>query len=285
MIPRFVLIVGAMKAGTTTLFRWLSEHPAIAPCSLKEPDFFSRRDLHERGMSWYEGLWEWRAGEHRWALEASTSYTMRPAREGVAGRVASEPREWRAVYLVRDPVERIRSHYAHHLVRSGRSGQVTREVRRDALDFSRYAMQLDPWVDALGRDAVLVLRHDALAHEPFETLARTLRFLDLPPLPDEARSEAPDTAAHNTRAELAGHQVLSRLLRRLPPLELVRKALPAGLRRRLRLRVGDWVAPQVEIGPDEAEEIRRTLAPDLQRLAGTYGIDVSDWLPGGTEAE
>lgn len=64
MIKNYVLIIGAMKSGTTTLFDLLSAHPAIAPCSLKEPGFFAFEDRWAEGFAWYESLFDFDPEQH-----------------------------------------------------------------------------------------------------------------------------------------------------------------------------------------------------------------------------
>ncbi len=41
-----VMIIGAMKAGTSSLYDYLLEHPAICPAVTKEPEFFSEHQGH-----------------------------------------------------------------------------------------------------------------------------------------------------------------------------------------------------------------------------------------------
>ena len=43
-------IVGAPKAGTTSLYKYLHEHPEIHMSSKKEPDYFSDNELYSEGM-------------------------------------------------------------------------------------------------------------------------------------------------------------------------------------------------------------------------------------------
>ena len=75
MIENFAIIIGAMKAGTTTLFDHLAAHPAIAPASPKEPGFFAFEEKFDAGLASYEALFDFDAESHKWALEASTDYT------------------------------------------------------------------------------------------------------------------------------------------------------------------------------------------------------------------
>ena len=81
----FVIIVGAMKAGTTSLFDYLKAHPAICPAMMKEPEYFTHYQHHgfrARGINikQYSDLWQFDPSQHRYALEASTGYTKVPLR-------------------------------------------------------------------------------------------------------------------------------------------------------------------------------------------------------------
>ena len=51
---QYALIIGAMKCATTSLFAYLAEHPAIAPSTVKEPEFFSRHQGHRHPVERYE---------------------------------------------------------------------------------------------------------------------------------------------------------------------------------------------------------------------------------------
>jgi hypothetical protein len=71
--PTFI-VVGAMKCATTTLCDLLSKHPDIFFSNPKEPDFFCRNEIYQRGTCWYEALFQ--CGESKKAIgEGSTSYT------------------------------------------------------------------------------------------------------------------------------------------------------------------------------------------------------------------
>ena len=120
MIDRFVLIIGAMKCGTTSLYAYLGQHPQVCPSLEKESNFFIAERSWPRGLDWYHALWNWVPGTHTVALEASTGYTKRPMFEGVADRIASVDADFRFVYLMRDPIARVESHHRHDLLKAGR---------------------------------------------------------------------------------------------------------------------------------------------------------------------
>src|SRR4029079_2322923 len=104
-LPTFI-VIGAMKAGTTSLARYLGEHPDVFVCSPKEPQFFIESGTWDRGVAWYRELFA--GGRDSIARgEASTDYSKLPRHGGVVDRIAEVAPEARIVYLVRDPIERI----------------------------------------------------------------------------------------------------------------------------------------------------------------------------------
>ena len=179
VLPNFILI-GAMKAGTTSLASYLGSHPEVFMAAPKEPGFFNPQRNWDRGLDWYEGLFA-RAGSFPARGEASTSYTKAPDVSGVPQRIASVLPDVRLVYLVRNPVERIVSHYKHDVDRGDEDGRMplAEAVRRrsDYLDFSRYGMQLSLYLDVFPRDRVFVASSDRLRHDREHALAEILDFI------------------------------------------------------------------------------------------------------------
>ena len=116
-------IVGAAKAGTTSLFDSLAQHPQVYTPRVKEPHYFStvapppeRRAFFPsiRDECEYLGLFAG-AREGQVAGEASTSYLWDPE---AAARIHSVAPDARIVVMLRDPVERAWSHYLND-VREG----------------------------------------------------------------------------------------------------------------------------------------------------------------------
>jgi len=207
-LPDF-LILGAQKAGTTALYAYVREHPAIAGPPWKEVSFFDRH--YARGAAWYRGNFpnrlylrrmQARAGATPLVGEASPSYLFHPS---APERVARLVPEARLVALVRNPIDRALSHY-HHEVALGRESlsfedalaaedermQGELERMRDPRYFSHawwnytyaarglYAEQLDRWLERFPRERLLILPSEDLLEQPRETYARVLDFLGAP---------------------------------------------------------------------------------------------------------
>jgi hypothetical protein len=104
MIPS-LLVTGAMKAGTSALFRMLAEHPQVVPPLRKELHFFNNDAEYSKGFAHYLGHFQrrpWRPGRFV-SFEASPSYLpLEKAAERIAGHLPGVL----LVAILRDPVER-----------------------------------------------------------------------------------------------------------------------------------------------------------------------------------
>ncbi len=172
-------IIGAQKAGTTALANLLDEHPDAFLCEGKEPHYFS---FHESfGLPWYLSLFE-RGADAAVRLDASTSYTMWPVASEVPEQIAKQVPDARLVYLLRDPVARAAAAYRHALGGGSEGRSIRDALLCDAryLHASSYAMQLERYLAHFDREQILVLRQDALLHEPAATLDLVLTHLGLP---------------------------------------------------------------------------------------------------------
>jgi hypothetical protein len=205
VLPDFV-IIGAQRAGTTSLFEYLAAHPQVLPSLKKEVHFFDEN--WSKGPRWYRAhfptggeLRERRARTGGLVLtgEGSPNYLFDP--ESPA-RAAGLLRETRFLLLLRNPVDRAFSQYQMN-ARKGHEpldfpAAVAAEparlaaaerteghdramaVRRAAyLGRGVYAEQVARWCDAVGRERLLILRSEQFLREPGRVMERVQAFLGL----------------------------------------------------------------------------------------------------------
>lgn len=177
-LPTFLLI-GGMKCGTTSLFHYLQAHPEIAMSPLKEVDFFVEEGNWRRGLDWYRRQFDVSGTGTLAVGEASTSYTKWPEYDGVAERIARTLPDVRLVYVVREPIDRIRSHYQHRLLIGAERAPIETAVLQDQryVACSRYAMQIERYLSFFPRDRLLVLTSEELRAARAATVALVFRFL------------------------------------------------------------------------------------------------------------
>jgi hypothetical protein len=210
MTPSF-LIIGAQKAGTSSLHAQLVRHPQIFPSRIKEVHYFDLN--YARGLDWYRAFFPIRlralgagvrAGHRAITGESSPYYLFHPH---AARRVNRDLPGIPLIVLLRDPVERAYSHYQH----SYRHGLETlsfaealeREPERTRPDLEKltadetwpaeqlrnfsyrsrgvYVDQLMRWMPVYDARRLLVLRSEDYFADPGATLARVLDFLRVKP--------------------------------------------------------------------------------------------------------
>lgn len=195
------LILGAQKAGTTSLFEYLAGHPAVIRPATKELHYFTL--YHDHGPAWYhrELRADTRTPERGWTFEASPYYLFHPA---VPARCAACCPATRLILLVRDPATRALSHYRHE-VRLGyeplpMEAAFAAEVERlrtpldtpDGLHAhrhwsyrarSRYAEQIEAWLNYFPARQMLVIQSELFFAQPARVLHDIQDFLGLPDAP------------------------------------------------------------------------------------------------------
>ena len=108
-----LIIIGGLKCGTTSLHHYLSLHPEIAMSRPKELNFFVAELNWPLGRDWYAAHFDPKAPVRG---ESSPHYTNSPAFAGVADRMRDILGEAvRLIYVVRDPIDRMLSHYLHNV--------------------------------------------------------------------------------------------------------------------------------------------------------------------------
>jgi hypothetical protein len=111
VLPNFV-IVGAPKCGTSSLARWLMEHPEVYVVPEKELHFFT--GYWNQGVDWYENCFA--PDGERAVGEASPTYLQNHTAHA---RMQSLIPDAKLIAIMRNPVDRAYSHYWHWKDRKG----------------------------------------------------------------------------------------------------------------------------------------------------------------------
>jgi hypothetical protein len=281
-----LLVIGAMKCGTSALHRLLDQHPEISMSRLKEPNFFlpadaeraggpggllGERSTAARGLEWYEGQF----GSAPVRGESSVAYSF-PWFDGVADAVADALAAPRLIYLVRDPVERMLSHRDQFAARDRRPlARALPDPEGPYLQASSYATALAPFIERFGRERLLVLEQSGLRQEPESVLAETFSFLGVDPgfRPLQGKAEA------NVSGGKGGAYRLAERVRSSGPGAAVAERLPrswrAGVERRLRVRGSGQ--PRPEVDRELRARLLQLLEPEIAGLERLTGWDLRRW--------
>ncbi|MCA9297624.1 MAG: sulfotransferase [Phycisphaerales bacterium] len=274
-----VLIIGAMKSGTTTLYRDLAENPAVFFPIDKEPNSLVSDDvLTDEGRAAYAAMFE-RARPDQICAEASTSYTKNPVFEGAAGRARQLLRpDLKLIYLVREPVARIVSHQHHELTsRKIAERDIDRLVREypAPLDFCRYAWQAQFWIDAFGPEQLRIVRFEDFIRDRKGVVASLSTFLGI-----DSRTDLVDPEANYNKSE--GKPRARGFLRAVNQSPAYRRVLRPLLSAKVREKIRHRILPKAPPRPDPPsratiEFIYDTLGDDLEALRVMMGLDEPVW--------
>ncbi|MGH3029839.1 MAG: sulfotransferase family protein [Gaiellaceae bacterium] len=267
-----LITIGAMKCGTTSLHYYLDQHPDIAMSRRKELDFFSGASWN-RGLDWYKAQFDPAAAIRG---ESSPSYTRHPRNTGVAGRMYSVIPDAKLIYLVRDPVARIVSHYLHNYS-IGHEKRPIVEVLSDPncyhyVEDSKYFLQLEQYLHFFACSRILVLTYDELLHDRAVTLRQVFEFLGV------------DSSFHDSKFERIRHRTGDR--RRKTRLGTALATATRGV------ELPDWLSFQVqrllpypfsrrierpEVKGALQERLARELEDDANRLRELTGKEFPGW--------
>jgi Sulfotransferase family len=289
-MPNF-FVVGAQKAGTTSLYHYLDQHPQVYMSPVKEPHFFEGMyqeyrwpglrkspvtDLRDY-LALFDGV-----SDEKAIGEVSTSYLYSQKAPGLIRRSIPDAK---LIAVLRNPADRAYSNYLHLLqlgfeplanfadALQAEEGRVRDKwgpmwyYRRKGF----YHAQIERYFDTFDRDRVMVYLYDDLRAHSLDVLRDIFRFLEV----DE--TFVPDTSIEHNTSGLPRSKTLylrvKKLTARYPG--LLERFLPAGPYRYAKSRF--FVKP-----PPFPTEVRRELIDsyreDILKLQELIGRDLSPWL-------
>lgn len=180
-----VMVIGAMKSGTTAVHRYLDAHPQVSMAAIKEVNFFVGDEdpqvgQWQHGLAWYASLFDAAAPVRG---ESSPGYTS-PDHLEVPARMAKVVPDARLVYLVRHPVDRAMSQYLHHRRDGAERRPVEVALPDPASQYvprSRYHERVQPFLRRFGREQLLVVVQERLLADPATQLRRVYEHVGADP--------------------------------------------------------------------------------------------------------
>jgi sulfotransferase family protein len=273
-LPTF-LVIGAMKAGTTSLYEYLRAHPQVFMATPKELHFFPASKHWPDGVDWYAAHFEAAHGA-RARGEISPSYSQADQFPGVAARVAQIVPDAKIVYLVREPVARAQSMYLHEVAAGRETLPIDAALATKPLyvNSSRYATQLDEYLRYFGREQIFVFTSESLRGDRAGTLRRLFAFLDVDPDAPIApvEDERGRTGEKRTRRavwhQLRDNRAYRAIVDHAPP--AVRKFGQRALTRPIDVDAG-------ALSDAALAQLRDELRPEVARLREFLPADFDGW--------
>lgn len=298
--PNF-FIVGAAKAGTSSLWGYLNEHPEIFMSQKKEPGFFCDQWPGPKDIERYFPLFEDANDTHTRVGEASTCYLSCP---NTATNLARYCREHgidnpKIIVVLRNPADRAYSLY-NWQVQEGYEYAATfekaieMEESRMQMPFPNssltggykynylyyhsglYHDQLLEYFDAFGRDNVHIEIFEDFVKQTEARLIRIYRFLNL-----NNRNFLPQITVYNPSYDVVApwlqfglRKINQTVIERRP----MRKLIKSKAQRDLLLNLGLKKQKPPRIDPEVRTRLLERYRPEIQRLQVLLDRDLSFWL-------
>ncbi|CCH87585.1 Sulfotransferase [Modestobacter italicus] len=301
-LPQFV-IAGAPKAGTTALHAALATHPGLYLSPVKEPKYYltdgrppPRSGQRGPGDAHSAREWVWRRADYLALFAGAPAGTVRGEStpfylydRAAQRRLVADVPDVKVVVVVRDPVDRAYSNWAH-LRADGLEPEadfltaVRAEERRVAAGWApfwhyrglgTYGAQLRDLRRLVPAEQVFVLRYRQLVDTPAETLDRVGEFLGV------ATGVAHTAAPENVKpfvADTPRYRLIARVTRAgaalgaFAPPQVWRQAS-----RPLIAALHAGRAPRPTLPVEVRREVLDPLLPDIELLEELTGESFADW--------
>jgi Sulfotransferase family len=301
------LVVGAAKAGTTSLHEYLRTHPELYLPEVKEQVFFTRDEAYESGWDAFAAVAFHGAPEdRRWGMatphylagpviwrESTIREVEAPAHLVTARRIARQFPDLKLIALLRDPVERAISSYWQAVVLGDDQRSIDEafdeELSDQALAAARavptdghmyvvggeYGRLLSGYLECFPRSHLFVGSTHMLDSHPKGFLGDLWRFLEV----DESHVPPNLGLRYQTRGtgrRIKALSVLPDLVKRAPGLRHAWNALPSGTRTRARARFRLIAHRLDQRGRPDDSGLRQSPSPELlERLRRHYDDDLA----------
>lgn len=281
MKPNF-LIIGAARSGTTSLFKYLESHPDIFMSEIKEINFFSNEKYWRKGLAWYEQHF---AGATQKCIgEASTSYTSYPSLNETPERIFKNLPDVKLIYVIRDPIDRLISHYLHRVTRGLESRDIEDIIYNHQDDFlltqGKYYLQLEQYLKYFPQESIKILSIENLKNNPIATVESIYRFLGI-------ESSIPGMQArphHNANSKVTRKNRFGQLLLNFYHNHIEQVAYPYSIKK-LFLSTAEIGA--IEVKPPDLDEksldiLKEYFRDDIIQLKQFTSLDLDEWRDYGT---
>jgi len=265
---KYVFLIGAMKSGTTSLYDWLAQHPEVCGSIVKETQFFAPRQDSRLHIDGFEELWNFNPSKHKICLDGSTGYTKWPSESGVPQRIKEAGLNPRFIYVVRDPAERVASHW-NHLRKRREFDLSTDPLSSRFVDISRYHAQLAQYRSVFpDPDRYLVLPFSEISN-PIAIAQRCFEFMGIDP------HFEPTANVRNEMRQMSAIELWCRRSALFPFAHWI----PYTLRHRVRdvLRRKSSRAIVMVLNDNQKRRLHAILMQDMAQLSKDYGIDTEGW--------
>ena len=304
VLPNFV-VIGASKSGSTSLYRYLRQHPEIFMSPIKEPGYFLMGpDVLDGLVEEDRKLLERRRKHRRYGLlenylelfngvrseiaigEATNQYLQDPWAPSAIKTCIPEAR---LIAILRNPIDRMRSHFMWR-ARNGNTKANTfcdfvksevaydrylseqGAIRSSPLRAGMYYANLSRYINLFSLNNIKIVYYDDFVSDTIMVMQDIYDFLNVD------KNFVPDVSTRHQESGVPRYRWVSRLFgRRSMSKSWIKKMMPTVLIEGIRERRSNYLE-RVEITKEARSILVDVYRDDVCNLSGLMGCDLSDWL-------
>lgn len=261
------MIIGAMKSGTSSLYQYLASHPDILQSRVKEPEYFSENQVHGISVKNYEKVW---GKKSKYKIEASTGYTKYPFERGVPRRIKECGIMPKFIYVIRDPIDRIESHY--NWIKRENIFDIESFYDSRVIEVSKYYQQMKKFLEVFKeRERYHVVEFDRMVKETKKEVEKCFDFIGV-----GANQISGKMRAYNKKPKRKFDIWIDNISKTK---NAIGRLMKSSKRKRLK-KILRYLTPKYE--PKKMTDYERStvcemLRDDMRQLESEFGFDVSKW--------
>lgn len=260
-----------MKCGTSSLHEYLNRHPDIHMSVEKEINYFVGHNS-DRSLDWYKAHFD---GTKAVRGESSQNYSKAHLEiyRDAPKRIHALVPDLRMIYLVRDPIERYRSHIAENYIGETDEMKALSQVSDNYVQTGLYHYQLQAFLQYFPLEQILVVDSDGLQTDRLTTMNRIFKFLGVDQVNDpeifdfQANLNGEDVLPPRVRGSLAyraAHRIAPGPVQWLGKHPVIRKAFFSG-------------SYKATLEQEERDRLAERFAPDVAALRRLTGQTFDGW--------
>jgi len=292
-LPTF-LVVGIEKAGTTSIYQYLNQHPQVYMSPVKETNFLERDWENFQGKlnpkridTWEKYCNLFKDVQDEVAIgEVSPNYLFHYKFSSL--RIIKYVPDVKMIAILRNPVDRAYSDYLMHLrdsINMEKVHSLTEQVRFRAdtsftLKKGFYFTPVKHYFDTFGKERVKIYLYNNLSENSLAIMQNMYQFIGV------NGNFIPDTSKRQQVAVVPKNQSLNNLIKTKNPVRaavssILRAVMPREMRQKLRSSLINFNSGGKELKPLSSEERQLLIdfyREDILKLQDLIQKDLSSWL-------
>lgn len=293
-LPTF-LIVGVQKAGTTSIYNYLKEHPQVYMSPVKETNFLERdwekliaenSNIKNRTSTFDDYCKLFAGVKNEIAIgEASPNYIFHY--ESSAPRIKKYTPDAKLILVLRNPIERAYSDYLMHLrdaigseVKSLREQIEKSPSTSFILKKGLYYTPIKYYLDFFDTEKIQVFLYDDLCNDAQKFMSEIYEYIDV------EKNFIADVSRKNQQAKIPKNITINNLLQRQNPIRnlaasALKTLMPLEARQELRSRLiqlNSQHKSRVALTPEDRHKLAEFYREDILKLQDLINRDLSSWL-------